>query len=549
MIELAEKYISDVLDGSRCAGELEILAVKRHIEDIKKSKKKTFEYVFMPEKTIIVFKFISLLKHYKGEWANQQFTLEPWQAFIVYCIFGWQKKKGGRRYTYVDIEVARKNGKTTFAAAISLAMLLIDGESGAEIYSAAVDKDQAKICWEAASEMAKKSPHISDHLKFYKNSIVLESSASFFKPLSKDSKNKDGLNPHVAICDERHAWKTNEIFEVLKSGMGARKQPMIISITTAGFDKDAPYFKDLKVMEQILRGYKSQDNWFIIIFQPDKDDDWQDEKTWIKANPNYGVSVSKDYFTKELEDALNKGGTTEVNFKTKNLNIWVDAPDTWIGEEIVRKNNKPYDMSCLIGKKCICGIDLASHSDFNAYGLFFPDEMVYYVRYFIPKGAVKDEYQEFIKEGEVILTDGDTIDIDFMVDYIIEDLQNYDLEKIAFDPYKAYHGVIQGLTNAGLGDYLIEYAQGISFTSEPMKLIEKIVREGGFNFLGNKTLMWNFRNIVIYTDAQGNIRPNKREIKRKIDGISALIMVVGIWMKPKEEKIAYKDRELRILSL
>ena len=176
----------------------------------------------------------------------------------------------------------------------------------------------------------------------------MESTASTFKPLSKDSGNKDGLNPHCAICDERHAWPTDDIFNVIKSGMGARKQPLIFTITTAGFNMESPYYQSRKVMIDILEGIKQQENEFVMIFCPDKkdgkecpeDDNWKDPHTWEKANPNIGISVSYDYMERELQDAINKGGTTEVNFKTKNCNMWVDAPDVWIPDDIVTANSR-----------------------------------------------------------------------------------------------------------------------------------------------------------------------------------------------------------------
>jgi phage terminase large subunit-like protein len=546
-IKISQDYIHKVLNKTKPCGEYEYLSVKRHVDDLERD----FEYYFDTEKAKLVFSFIPLLKHYKGEWAGKEFVLSDWEAFVVYCLFGWQKKNGeGRRFNYADIEVARKNGKTTFAAAIALFMLILDNEAGAEIYAAAVDKEQAKICWDAATSMGKNSPFLSQYLKFYRNSIVMEETASFCKPLSKDSKNKDGLNPHCAICDERHAWKTNEVFEVIKSGMGARKQPLILSITTAGFDKNVPYFKDLALMKQILKGYKHQDNWFIIIFEPDKGDDWREESTWKKANPNYGISVSKEYLRKELEDAINKGGTTEVNFKTKNLNVWTDASDTWISEDRVIQNNKGTAIEELEGQRAIAGLDLASHKDFNAFGLFFPDHpnKPYHVTYYIPRSAYKDEYLEFLHGGNLVITEGDSIDIDFMLQDITEKVKLYQVEKICIDPYKAYHGLVQGLKNAGLEGLLLEVNQSISYVSEPMKLIERMVINKDFDFMQNKTLIWNFRNITTYTDPNGNIRPNKRDPNMKIDGISALINIVAYWMKPSEEKVAYKQGSLRVIT-
>ena len=328
-----EKYVEDVLRGRRPAGRYERLAIERHLNDLRKGRK--FPYEFHPELGLFVCNFFEELEHYKGEKAGTKIILEGWQAFIIYCVYGWiDKKTKLRRFNYADVVVARKNGKTTMAAGLGLFALVADGESGAEVYSAAVDKEQAKICWGAAKELAKKSPMLS-FLLLYKSAIIDEEGAAFFKPLSKDTKNKDGTSPSFAICDERHEWQNNAMFNVIKSGMGARSQPLIFSITTAGFNTALPYFQQQKYLKDILDGLVVQDNQFAIIYEPDKDDDISSEETWKKANPNYGVSVNKKYLMTEYLEARNKGGENMVNFLTKNLNMWCDAPEVWIDSSYV----------------------------------------------------------------------------------------------------------------------------------------------------------------------------------------------------------------------
>lgn len=551
------KYIDSVLSGQRVAGKSELMSIKRHLKDLERSKQKKLDYIFSEEKANLAISFFSLLKHFKGEWAGDDFELEGWQEFIIWCIFGWIDKYGFRRFNYADIVVARKNGKTTFAAGIALYMMIMDDESGAEVYSAAMDMGQARICWEAAREIAKKSPAIASYLQFYQYSILMESTSSSFKPLSRDSKNKDGLNPHCAICDERHAWKTNEVFDVIKSGLGARKQPLVLSITTAGFDMNAPYFKDLRVMRDILRGVKEQDNWFIMIFEPDKGDDWKDERTWIKANPNYGISVSKSYFADELQDAINKGGTTEVNFKTKNLNMWVDAPDVWIPDEIVSKNNFEFNLEDLEGQECYAGLDLASHKDINALALYFPKVETCPVKFlfFVPEVKIienedKADYRLWREQGWLIATPGDVIDMEIMSEIILKELRKYNVKNLSFDPYKAYHGLIQALENGGLSEVLDHYTQSIANMSEPSKEIDRMLRKHEFNFLGNPVIRWMFRNVTMYQDANENIRPDKRRSAGKIDGVVSLINAIGGYISLNaDKKEIYKEHTLRVISL
>lgn len=548
------EYIDRVITGKRTAGKYEVLAVQRYISDL---QKKNWEYHFEEPAALQALLFFNLLKHFEGEWAGQDLELEGWQAFIVWNIFGWKKKNGKRRFTYADILVARKNGKTTLAAGIGLYMLTLDGERGAQVFSAAVDKAQAAICWNAAREMSKISSSLKGLIKHYHAAIVVESLVSTFKPLSKETKNKDGLNPHCSICDERHAWKTNEIYDVIKSGMGARSQPLILSISTAGFDMDAPYFKDMKVMYEILEGEKSRENQFIMIFQPDKEDNWKDPKTWEKANPNYGVSVKEDYFYSELEDAINKGSTTEVNFKTKNLNLWVDAPDVWVPDDIIAKNNYDTQEDELVGLECYAGLDLASHVDINALALFFPKHKNKPFRFlfFVPESKIKEnedraDYKVWQELGLLIATPGDMVDIDLMVSIIIKELRKYNVKNLSFDPYKAYHGVIQGLQNGGLEEILDEYTQNIANMSEPAKEIQRMLLAREIDLMGNSVIRWMFRNVIMYQDANGNIRPDKRKSSGKIDGVVSMINAVGGYLSKSAEensKQAYSSHSLRII--
>lgn len=546
-------YIESVISGTRKAGQLEILAIKRHLNDLENATERGL--YFDEKKAKIALSFFTLLKHYKGEKAGTEFELEGWQCFIVWSLFGWMRKGGIRRFNYANVEVARKNGKTTLAGGIALFMLLLDGEAGAEIYSAAVDKEQARLCWESSRMMVDNSPALSKYLKCFRASIVSEKTASSYKPLSRDSGNKDGLNPHCAICDERHAWKTDEMYNVIKSGMGARKQPMIFSITTAGFDMMSPYYCSRAVMINILEGVKIQDNTFVLIFAPDKNDDWKDSSTWEKSNPNIGVSVSLEYLENELTDAINKGSTTEVNFKTKNLDMWVDAPDVWIQDEKVLRCDYGTLEDDLTGQECWGGIDLASHVDINSLALYFPNlpHPVFRFYFWIPEGKVlqkedRVDYRQWIKEGWVNVTPGDVIDIDFMVADLSGILKKYDVKNISFDPAKAYHGVIQGLQKEGFDNILDEFGQGIQNMSEPTKKVEADVTAGVVDLMNNPVIRWMFRNVVVYRDANDNIKLDKKRSIEKIDGVVTMAMAYGGYMSNVDDK-TYHYTGMRFVRL
>lgn len=530
-----EKYVEDVLSGRRPAGRYERLAVERHLNDLRKGRK--FPYEFHPELGLFVCNFFEELEHYKGEKAGTKIILEGWQAFIIYCVYGWiDKRTKLRRFNYADVVVARKNGKTTMAAGLGLFALVADGESGAEVYSAAVDKEQAKICWGAAKELAKKSPMLS-FLLLYKSAIIDEEGAAFFKPLSKDTKNKDGTSPSFAICDERHEWQNNALFNVIKSGMGARSQPLIFSITTAGFNTALPYFQQQKYLKDILDGLVVQDNQFAIIYEPDKDDDISSEETWKKANPNYGVSVNKKYLMTEYLEARNKGGENMVNFLTKNLNMWCDAPEVWIDSSYVAACDFGTEDSSLLGQRCYAGFDFASHVDIVALVLYFPHLIHQPVKCFfwLPEEKVwqnKDDvdYRRWAEQGYIHLTPGNIIDIDAVVDGVLTVMSDYDVVKLSYDPYKTYHGIIQGLIKAGREEVLMEFSQGIGNVSEPTKEVQRLIEGVEVDLMRNPVLSWMFGNVILYKDNNENIRVSKGKSKNKIDGVAALIDAVGGYM-------------------
>jgi phage terminase large subunit-like protein len=534
----ALSYIDRVSSGERITGELELLAVQRHLDDLKHSPENGFYFDEGAAKGAL--SFFTLFHHFKGEWAGQEFVLEDWQAFIIWCIFGWKKKGGHRRFNYANVEVARKNGKTTLAAGIALLMLARDYEPGAEVYSAAVDKDQARICWDAAVGIAGKSPELKSFLTFWKNSIVMESTASCYKPLSKETKNKDGLSPHCSICDELHAWPTMDIYGLITTGMAARRQPLVFSITTAGKDMNCPYFAMRNHYINILHGIKKEENTFVMIFAMDKEDDWKDPKNWTKASPNLGISVKMEYMQTEFERALNQGGVTETDFKTKNLNQWVDAPDVWISDEKVIRCKHGTTEDDLIGKECYAGLDLASHVDINALALYFPTLPVPAVRFYfwIPEGKVlakedRVDYRQWKAEGHIRITSGDIIDIDTLVLEIGTILKKYDVKSLSYDPAKAYHGVIQGLQKEGFDEILDEFSQSMRNMSEPVKKVEADVTAGTVDLMGNPVIRWMFRNVAVYRDANDNIKLDKKKSPDKIDGVVAMANAYGGYMSEK----------------
>ena len=545
---VVSEYVADVISGRLPSCRMVVLACQRYLDDWKR------EDLYFDWKAVKKFvAFSSSLKHFKGEFAGRPIDLEPWQIFIVANVFGWKKKATGkRRYTYADVFVPRKNGKTTFAAVLALYCMMLDGESGAEVYAAAVDREQARICFEASKELISVSM-FSRLVKTYTSSLVYQKTASSYKPLSKETKNKDGLNPSCAVCDERHAWQTNEIYEVLKTGIGARSQPLIFSISTAGNDTSLPYFSDIKFLKEVMLGIKEKDNHFIMLYTPDDEDAWDDPLTWHKVNPNYGVSLSPTYMENEYLEAKQKGGTVLAAFCTKNLNKWVDAPTVWIADDTVKENNHDLDESKLLGEPCYVGIDIASKTDLTCASFYFPKYKALKYLFIIPEAKVIEledrvDYRRWAEQGWVTVAPGKVIDEEWYLERLKIELDKYDVKCIAYDPWGMWN-MIQKFGR--YQDVLLEYQQSIRYMSVPTKWFESAVLKSELNFMHNPILRWNMQNVVIYTDPNANIKLDKARSRNKIDGVVATVNAIGGWLNKTTGDTGeiYASHGLRTVSL
>ena len=545
---IVSEYVADVLSGKLPSCKMIIAACQRYLDDWSRDD---LYFDWVPVRRFCAF--ASSLKHFKGELAGQFLKLESWQVFIAANILGWKRKSTNRRrYTYADVFVPRKNGKTTYAAIFALYFMLLDDEAGAEVYAAAVDREQAKICFEASKEIIRGSM-FEKLVKLYTSSIVYSKAASSYKPLSKDSKNKDGLNPHVAVCDERHAWQTNEIYEVIKTGVGARSQPLIFSISTAGTDTSLPYYADIQVLKDVMLGIKEKDNHFIMLYMPDEDDSWDDPLTWHKVNPNYGVSLSASYMENEYLEAKMRGGTTLAAFCTKNLNMWVDAPTVWIADDIVKANNKPLDESLLLGEEAYVGIDFAAKTDLACVSLFFPKYMAFKCLFVVPEAKVTEmedrvDYRLWAEQGWLAVCPGRVIDEDWFLAKMFQELDKYKIKCIAYDPW----GMWNMLPKFGrYQEYLMEYQQSIRYMSVPTKWFESAVLKVELNFMSNPILRWNMKNVVIYIDPNANIKLDKARSRNKIDGVVACVDAVGGWLNLTQGKTneIYVSHGLRTVSM
>lgn len=560
-MSLYNKYIQQVTkQGKSHHCKYARYAVRRHKEDLRDSKKKSFEYTFDEAKADRAIKFIRALKHTKGEFAGKPFGLLPYQAFIIASIFGWVYKDTGlRRYTKAYIEIARKNGKTELAAAIGLYMMIADGEKGAEIYSAATKKDQAKICFSAGATMARSlkrdSKAIDNILDVHTNAISMVAYNSTFKPLSADSDTQDGLNPHMGIIDEYFAHPTDGMLKVLETGMGARLQPLMLIITTAGYNQQSPCYQFRGVCINYLEKVVRNDNTFCIIFTLDEEDieDYLNPIHWIKANPGLGTAPYEKYMQIQANNARTEGAAAEIEFKTKNLNIWTQTASTWIPSDHIQACHSTLT-EIPEGSLVLGSLDLSYIHDITALSLYSPEHGLFENYYFCPEDKLKDKrnldgvvYSQFEKDNNIIFTPGNIIDYDYIREHISQLGMKYIIRAIAYDQYNSSQLVVQLDQD---GHDMIKYPQSFPSMSPPTREIERRVYAQDINFIHNPVNDWMFSNVELRFNQEGQAKvyKGKGKAKNKIDGIVAMIMAYGLSMSGEYNDSVYNDRGMVVLT-
>jgi len=547
----AQKYIDDVMAGRQLVCKWTRLAVERHLNDLKRigENDPAFPYYFDEAQAIRVIDFKQQLRHTKGEWANPRkhdtrIRLEPWQQFKDWVLFGWRREGGYRRFTKTYIEVARKNGKTTDAAATANYCFFMDRpeEIGPEVYCVATKKDQAKIAWEEAERQIQKQAFLKDLSRTYTqgSTVVIPGTAARMRPLGKDSHTEDALNPHFVLVDEYHAHRDNSMLEVMESALGSREQPLIYIITTAGFDKNSACYQEehtlaIQVLERSIEPVP--ETFFCLIYSLDEDDDWTDRDVWIKSNPNLGVSVRWEYLENRIQAAL-LSPSKQNKIKTKHLNIWTQAESRWILDETWKKCDFPIEEESLSGRKCYVGIDLSASQDITAVVLCFPPEedeekYQFLYRFFIPGENIiekehKDKvpYSYWIEKGFVISTPGDVIDYDFIEQQVLLDAEKYNIQEIAYDPWKAQE-IVNHLQEAGFT--MVPIFQRYSGMAVGTDTFEKKVLGREIAHGDNPIMTWMISCTEVKSDRQGNImpmKPQRDKSGKRIDGVVASIMAL-----------------------
>jgi phage terminase large subunit-like protein len=549
-LTLAEQYVKDVLSGKETVGEYVLLSCKRFDANLK--RKDIFLDRELAEKIISFCE--TILKFWEGQWRGEAVIIYPWQAFIIQNIFCWKYKETGRRVVRsAYVEIARKNGKTTLAAIISFVHAFIDEDLTPQILVGANNEDQAKICTNTFAEMFEISPATAKLIK-QRNATVRRygtkaRSVSFkygmkngyIEAMSREVKSKDGFNPSLGIIDEFHEAKDDALLNVIASGQAARKDPLIVVITTAGFNKHGVCYQRLrKSALNVLNGVSNLDSQFSAIYELDESDEWTDEKKWVKSNPMIPfVDTILPYLKIECQKAVVEGSTTEVNFKTKNLNQWVDAASVWIQDSIWVANHDPkLSQEDLKGLDCFAGLDLGKTRDLNSFSLFFPEVPLWGIEKtatllwsWIPKDNVtyrNRNYSEFVASGHMRTMPGNSADQRIILRDIAEVAENYNIVRLHYD--KWYANMLQTfLADLDIGDINPVGMQG-SFMNECMNKMEALVLSHKMEHFNNPVYRWSLSNLAPSYDKHGHIFPDKSNPENKIDPTVSKLLSIDAWL-------------------
>ena len=485
--------------------------------------------------------FFAHLKFIEGEKAGQPFLLEDWQKAIVGALFAWKSKATAlRRYREALVYVPRKNGKTPTCAGIVLLGLFVDGEPGAQIYSAAAEREQAALVYRHAAGMIAREPDLARLCKVYKTfkSIEVPQTNSIYKALSADADTKHGFSTHLAIVDELHAHANSDLVDVLQTSMGARREPLMVHITTADYDRESVCNAKYDYACKVRDGVFKDASFLPVIYEASAEGDWTDPKVWAKANPNLGVSVRLDYLERECQRAQNEP-SYENTFKRLHLNIKTQQDVRWLQlDKWDHCGGVPVDEG-----PCYAGLDLASSTDIAALVLYFPDSHSLLPWFWIPADRAEERerrdrvpYLTWARQKLIDMTPGNVIDYNHIRHTINELVKRYDIRQIGYDPWNARHLAQQLQDEDGLP--MIEFRQGYVSMNEPTKHFERLIVSGELRHGGNEVLRWMAGNATARVDPSGNIKPDKARSKEKIDGIVASVMGVGLAMVAEVETSA-----------
>lgn len=522
-------YAEDVIAGRAPAGRLVRLACQRFMRDLEAAPASGFYFDEDEAQWAIDF-FPQLCKHSKGEWSGQPLQLQPWQAFIIGNLFGWKRVSDDlRRFRLAYDEVPRKNGKSTLAAGVGILLAFFDDEDGAEVYAAATKRDQAKIVFNEARQMVLKSPNVRRRVRVLTVNLNDPLTGSKFEPLGADADSMDGLNIHGRIVDELHAHKTREMWDVLETATGARRQPLGFVITTAGSNRNSVCYEQHEYAVKVLEGVITDETFFAYVATIDEDDDPFDPTSWAKANPNLGISVKVD----DLERKANKAREIPAErnaFLMKHLDVWSSSASRWLSPELWAEGAG--SGKALEGRPAYAGIHATN--DMAALELWIPDgagggDVLSY--FFIPEDKVGDiereenaPYQAWADEGHVELTEGNVTDYDGLVKRLVQLNERFEIREVAIHAYNRAN-LENDLMAEGFS--VVHMTSGFSQMHGPTEAVEALLLARKLRHRGNPVLRLMASNINVRMDAEKHKRPDDETSGGRIGGMRALIMAVG----------------------
>lgn len=519
------------------------------------------KYFYDEKKANRVIAFIEThIKHVKGEKAGQPFLLEEWQKEdIIKPLFGWVDENGFRKYRTCYIELSRKNGKSNLGACIALYCLFADSprEPGAEVISAAADRNQANIVFDIAKNFVLQNPQLKQRSKVFRSAITLEKTGSYYKSISSESTTAHGLNISCCVFDELHAQPNRDLWDVINTSTGARRQPLIFAITTAGFDKESICFEVSNYATQVKKGVIKDETFLPILYRCEMEDDWRDENNWKKANPGLGTIIKMEYFRQQFNKATNTP-SFQNTFRRLHLCQWTGAESVWIDDQAWNECNlAPIDIEKFRNRDAFAGLDLASVRDLSSLVIIIPndDETFEVIPYFfVPeekvhekKGADVGSYDTWVSQGFIIETPGNVQDYNFIQSKFMELAEHFNIISCAYDRWNSSMLVVN-LINEGVTQ-MNPIGMGFVSQSAPTKFLEKLILSKQINHAGNPVLRWQLANAHVVEDPAGNIKLDKKKSKNKIDGMIALVCALAEYMNTLEgdKDSVYESRGLTFI--
>ncbi len=513
----------------------------------------------------LFLRFCRQLRHIKGsKWAGRRFEPDIWQiVFVIAPLFGWRQGDGLRLYRTLYLEIPKKNGKSTLAAALALYLLTADREPGAEVVAAAGDKEQARAVFDVAFNMGKQSPALARRLRFLKGQISYEEKASWFKVLSADGDLKAGLNLHGAIIDELLVQKKRTLVDNLEGATGSREQPLVAYLTTAGLDDVGSIYSEKRTYsERVASGDVTDLTWLSVIYTIDEGDDWADPEVWAKANPGLGISVMTDYLKRKASQAV-ANPASQNTFLRDHLNVRTGQVTRWLDVRKWEASGAEWmypSFEGLRGSIAYAGLDLASASDLAALSVIVPtwepdpenpDELVetfaWFLRAWTPADTVEERekrdqvpYQQWIEQGHLIATPGNVIDYDHIEDEIFKVAAHFELRRLHFDRWGSKQ-ILQHIQNELGYDKVYEMGQGFASMSPPLKELERLILQRRVRHGGNPLLRYSIKSLAVRSDPAGNVKPDREKSTGRIDPFVAGVMAVDAWSRDPAGMSAYES--------